>query len=66
MLAAGGDISPGLAGFLVVVGIGIALWLLVRSMNRQLRKVRFEEPEDSTDPSRPGPGTRRSEDTPPP
>lgn len=53
MLAAGGDISPGLAGFLVVVGIGVALWLLVRSMNRQLGKVSFDQPDDGREPEAP-------------
>ncbi|MBO0775533.1 MAG: hypothetical protein J2P34_04415 [Actinobacteria bacterium] len=30
---------PGILGFLVVAGMGIALFFLLRSMNKQLRKV---------------------------
>lgn len=33
------DISPGLLGFMVVFVIGIALWLLLRSMVGHLRRV---------------------------
>jgi hypothetical protein len=36
-------VSPGVLGFLVVAAIGIATWLLIRSMNRQLRKISFSE-----------------------
>ena len=33
------NVEPGLLGFLVVAGIGVALVFLLRSMNKQLRKV---------------------------
>jgi len=33
------DVEPGLLGFLVVAGIGVVLVFLLRSMNKQLRKV---------------------------
>ena len=33
------DVEPGLLGFLVVAGIGIALVFLLRSMNKQFRKL---------------------------
>src|SRR6185295_13721953 len=36
-------VSPGVLGFLVVAAIGIATWLLIRSMNRQLHKISFSE-----------------------
>jgi hypothetical protein len=36
-------VTPGALGFLVVVVLGIATWLLVRSMNKQMKKVDFEE-----------------------
>jgi hypothetical protein len=43
VLAAGAStasqVEPGLLGFLVVAGIGVALFFLLRSMNKQLRKV---------------------------
>ncbi|WP_157181172.1 hypothetical protein [Actinopolymorpha alba] len=37
-------VGPGLLGFVVIAGIGVAMVLLWRNMNKQLRKVRFEEP----------------------
>jgi hypothetical protein len=33
------DVEPGLLGFLVVTGIGVALVFLLRSMNKQFRKL---------------------------
>ena len=33
------DVEPGLLGFLVVAGIGIALVFILRSMNKQFRKL---------------------------
>ena len=33
------NVEPGLLGFLVVAGIGIALVFLLRSMNKQFRKL---------------------------
>ncbi len=32
-------VVPGVLGFLVVAGMGVALFFLFRSMNKQLRKV---------------------------
>ena len=50
-------VNPGVLGFLVVALLGVATWLLIRSMNRQLRKVDFEEEErsgpDDLDPNGP-------------
>ncbi len=45
LLAAGGnssalnDVEPGLLGFLVVAGLAVALVFLLRSMNKQFRKL---------------------------
>jgi hypothetical protein len=41
------DVEPGLLGFLVVVALGLALVFLLRSMNRQFRKIgpRPDDPE---------------------
>jgi hypothetical protein len=36
---AASQVVPGILGFLVVAGMGIALYFLLRSMNKQLRKV---------------------------
>jgi hypothetical protein len=46
------NVEPGLLGFLVVAGIGIALVFLLRSMNKQFRKIgpppEEEEAEEGT------------------
>ncbi|GGT18124.1 hypothetical protein ACFFV7_15135 [Nonomuraea spiralis] len=34
-----GDISPGLLGFTVVALIGLALYILIKSMNKQISKI---------------------------
>ncbi|MEU8383123.1 hypothetical protein [Streptosporangium sp. NPDC048865] len=34
-----GDVSPGLIGFLVVAGLGFALYLLVKSMRKQISRI---------------------------
>ena len=39
------SVAPGLLGFLVVAGMGVALVFLLRSMNKQLRKI--PPPEES-------------------
>jgi hypothetical protein len=42
------DVEPGLLGFLVVAGIGVVLVFLLRSMNKQFRKLPPpEEPEET-------------------
>ena len=33
------DVEPGVLGFLVVAGIGVVLVFLLRSMNKQFRKI---------------------------
>jgi hypothetical protein len=42
------DVEPGLLGFLVVAALGLALFFLLRSMNKQFRKIgpKPEDPED--------------------
>ena len=48
------DATPGLLGFLVFAGIAVALVFLLRSMNKQFRKI---TPEHSEEPSKaPGDG----------
>jgi hypothetical protein len=32
-------VSPGILGFLVVAALGFALFMLVKSMNKQIRKI---------------------------
>lgn len=36
---AASQVVPGILGFLVVAGMGLALFFLLRSMNKQLNKV---------------------------
>lgn len=38
-----GRISPGLLGFMVVAVLGLATFLLSRSMLKQLKKINFDE-----------------------
>jgi len=41
---ASGTVVTGVLGFLVVAALGVALFFLLRSMNKQLRKVMPPEP----------------------
>ncbi|MCQ4043381.1 hypothetical protein ACFOSC_02160 [Streptantibioticus rubrisoli] len=36
-------VTPGLIGFVVFAAIGAAVWLLMKSMNKQFGKIDFEE-----------------------
>ncbi|WP_372509464.1 hypothetical protein [Streptomyces humicola] len=36
-------VTPGLIGFVVFAAIGGACWLLMKSMNKQFKKIDFEE-----------------------
>jgi hypothetical protein len=51
------NVEPGVLAFLIVAGIGVVLVFLLRSMNKQFRKI---TPDPSADPaafaSAPGPG----------
>jgi len=50
------DVEPGVLGFLVVAALGLALYFLLRSMNRHLRKLGPKPEEDllSLDDLEPG------------
>ena len=37
--SASDDVTPGVLGFLVVAAMGVALFFLLRSMNKQFRKI---------------------------
>jgi hypothetical protein len=50
------NVEPGALGFLVVAGIGVALVFLLRSMNKQFRKI-------APGPSAPGEATAHPEAT---
>ncbi len=58
-------VTPGLLGFTVVLLLGLATWALLRSLDRHLKRVQFEEappeapdrrPSRSVDPPNPPPG----------
>ena len=61
--SASNDVEPGVLGFLVVAAMGVALVFLLRSMNKQFRKI---TPDPSADPaafaSAPGSGPGSGED----
>jgi hypothetical protein len=56
-LAAGASLAsqvePGFIGFSVVAGIGVALFFLMRSMNKHLRKVYADKTYFTAPPGRP-------------
>ena len=54
------NVEPGLLGFLVVAGIGIALVFLLRSMNKQFRKL-GPPPEESQEAEEAQAGTADAE-----
>ena len=58
------QVYPGLIGFLVVAGMGLALYFLFRSMNKQLHKIAPGQPSSAPPgtgrPPRPGLATYRA------
>ncbi|KUN46129.1 hypothetical protein [Streptomyces olivochromogenes] len=44
-------VTPGVLGFIVFAALALAVWGLMKSMNRHMGKVTFEE-----DPEKPGKG----------
>ena len=57
---AAGQVVTGVLGFLVVAGMGVALFFLLRSMNKHLRRVvrepRWREEAGGQEPEGPEPG----------
>jgi hypothetical protein len=49
-------VSPGVLGFVVVALLGLATYLLIRSMNRQIKRI--DLPDDDTDGPESGPESR--------
>ncbi|MEU6057392.1 hypothetical protein [Streptomyces sp. NPDC047097] len=45
-------VTPGVLGFIVFAVMALAVWALMKSMNRHMKRVDFEEsPEPSAEPS---------------
>jgi hypothetical protein len=44
------DVSPGVIGFIVVALLGVATWLLLRSMLRQLKKIDLPDDDEPDEP----------------
>ncbi len=36
------DVTPGLLGFLVIVAVGLALWVLLRSLSHHLGRIQVK------------------------
>ncbi|NUR83002.1 MAG: hypothetical protein HOY71_02815 [Nonomuraea sp.] len=49
IVLAAGEVSPGLLGFVVVAAIGVALWFLIKSMNKQMGKIQVPRESDGDD-----------------
>jgi hypothetical protein len=49
-------VTPGLLGFMIFAAIAVALWLLMRNMGKQMKKIDFEE--QPAGPREPRPATR--------
>lgn len=47
------DIEPGLLGFLVVAGMGLMLFFLLRNMNKQFKKIGPKPEETGDEPGAP-------------
>ncbi|MEU0935171.1 MULTISPECIES: hypothetical protein [unclassified Embleya] len=61
-------VTPGLLGFVVVAAIAVATWLLLKSMNKQLKRVNVNQSNWPADTPRPSLAAREAakgdEDTP--
>lgn len=44
------NVSPGVLGFLVIFAIGLALYFLIKSMRKQMRRIDFEEHREDPKP----------------
>jgi len=59
LAVADSKVTPGLLGFVVVALLGVATYLLIRSMNRQLKRIDLPD-----DPTEDGPETGPSAENP--
>ena len=40
-------VTPGVLGFVVFAAMGLALWMLLKSMTKQLNRIDFKDRQDS-------------------
>ena len=63
--SASNDVTPGLLGFLVVASMGVALVFLLKSMNKQFRKIEPKaEGTTRLEGTKPGPSETSAPDAP--
>ncbi|MFF3254589.1 hypothetical protein ACFYWP_27040 [Actinacidiphila glaucinigra] len=43
-------VTPGLLGFVIFALIGFSLWWLMKNMNKQFKKIDFEEQPEQSEP----------------
>jgi len=48
------EVAPGLTGFLVVLGLAVALFFLMRSLAKHLRRIDVDRDRDDLPPEDPG------------
>ncbi|MEU5438060.1 hypothetical protein AB0G73_32475 [Streptomyces sp. NPDC020719] len=48
-------VTPGVLGFIVFAALAAGVWMLMKSMNRHMRKVDFEETPDAPGAAEPTP-----------
>jgi hypothetical protein len=59
------DVTPGVLGFLVVAAMGVALVFLLRSMNKQFRKIDSQtEGATGSEGTKPGPSEASAREAP--
>jgi hypothetical protein len=51
-------VTPGVLGFLVFAALAVGVWALMKSMNRHMGRVNFEEAPDPKVTSEAGPAKR--------
>ncbi len=46
-------VTPGVLGFIVFAALAVGVWLLMKSMNRHMGRVDFEETPEPAEPAEP-------------
>ncbi|MEU9082103.1 hypothetical protein [Streptomyces sp. NPDC048357] len=53
-------VTPGLLGFVVFAALAVGVWALMKSMNRHMGRVNFQEAPEPAAPSAAAPGEEAS------